>query len=277
LTYPLNEKGVQAAQKTKLWEGTGKREYQSINTVSPDGRIYVRCDGLYGLQVYDFDRCTGQFSNLRVIPFADSLFVFASAFAPDSKTLYFSNYEQLMSIDLSSPDPSATFDTLAYFDGNSSPYEPFLTGFWIPALAPDGRLYYTTTNSTLAMHRINAPGLAGQAADIEQHGLTLTTFNDGTMCQFPNYRLGEWAGSPCDTFQVQSPPPGFMRPPYLPSDAARSSQKDTGVKFLKPIGGKTPNTELPERRMPSMAEMALMRAAQQEKEAEMTKKEIKKQ
>lgn len=251
--FLVDPEGVHGPFTLEVGPNTSIDEYQSVNAMSPDGKTYVRCDGRNGLRIYDFDRCSGTFSNLRWIPFADpDLFGFATVFAPDSKTLYLSSWRAVMSLDLSAPDIAATLDTLAYFDGQAAPQEPYTTGFWIPCLAPNGKIYYATTNSTLAMHIVHDPGSPGQSADVQQHGLALTSYNNGTMCLFPNYRLGEWEGSPCDTVNGQKPGDGFTKTPYAP--APPRSQSYT---VLPPIGKPTtPGSPPPPRRL-SMAELAI--------------------
>lgn len=255
-TFLLDPEGVHGPFATTMPYLFPNKEYQSVNRISPDGHIYVRADGEQGLYIFDFDRCSGAFDNLRVLPFADEdFFGFATVFAPDSKHLYVSSWQMVTVLDLGSPDIMASMDTVAYFDGKSSPHEPFVTGFFTPNLGPDGKIYYATTNSTLAMHVIHHPDLPGPAADVEQHGLTLPKYNDGTMCLFPNYRLGEWEGSPCDTLNGQKPGDGFVRSDWYPPPL----NKTEGYTLLPPLfqgakaSGKTPE------RMPNMAEMELLR------------------
>ena len=146
--------------------------------------------------------------------------------------MYLSSYEMVMSMDMQAPDPPLTLDTLAYYDGFSTP-EPFNTGFWIPQQHEDGKLYYATTNGTLALHVIHHPELPGLAADIEQHAIKLPVYNDGTMCRFPNYRLGILAGSPCDTLQFSGSGDGFTNIPY----STEKPKKGEDYKILSPIRG----------------------------------------
>jgi len=264
-TFLLDSDGVHGPFTTVMPYQFSSPEYQSINAISPDGKTYVRSDGSHGLYIYDFDRCSGTFENLRVLPFPDqSFFGFATKFAPDSKHLYLSSWKMVTVLDLSAPNIIASLDTIAYFDGQASPQQPFTTGFFIPGLAPDNKIYYSTTNSTLAMHQIHNPNLPGQAADVEQHGLQLPKFNSGTMCQFPNYRLGEWEGSPCDTINGQKPGDGFVKSDWYPP--AVSNPK--GYTLLPPLfkGGES-SGKAPER-MPNMAEMAIMQMEAERKQAE---------
>jgi hypothetical protein len=268
-TFLLDPDGVHGPYETAMpYEFPGEA-YQSINAMAPDGRTYVRCDGLQGLYLYDFDRCSGTFGDLRVLPFADpDFFGFATVFAPNSRHLYISSWEYVTVLDLHAADIAATHDTLAYFDGQASPNEPFLTGYWNPNLGPDGKIYYTTPSSTMAMHVVHDPDLPGLGADVQQHGLDLPKLNNGTMCQFPNYRLGRWAGSPCDTLGYQGPGgDGFEHRAYEPPAALRSP---AGYTLLPPIGKPF---DKPRARQPSMAEMALEEREKQRMEREEMEKQ----
>ncbi len=174
-------------------------------------------------------------------------------------------------LDLSATNIGGTLDTLAYFDGKASPQEPFVTGFFFPNLAPDGKIYYATTNSTLSMHLIHNPDLPGQAADVEQHGLTLPKYNSGTMCLFPNYRLGEWEGSPCDTINDQKPGDGFTKSDWYPS----ALTKMEGYTLLPPLFKNAQPGSQPRARDLNMAELAFKRREENKKNAESDKKKDK--
>lgn len=264
-TFLLDPDGVHGPYETIMpYEFPGEA-FQSVNAMAPDGRTYVHCDGLQGLYIYDFDRCSGTFGDLRVLPFADpEFFARSTVFAPDSKHLYLSHSPYITILDLHAADIAATLDTLAYFDGQASPNQPFETGFFHASRGPNGKIYYATTNSTMAMHIIHSPNLPGQAADVQQHGLDLPKLNSGTMCQFPNYRLGRSVGSPCDTLGYQGPGGGgFEHLAYEPP--AVSQRPAGGYTLLPPIG--KPSGK-PKARQPSMMEMALEQLEKQRKEQE---------
>jgi len=264
-TFLLDMDGVHGPFETDMPFTFPGPEYQSVSTMSPDGRTYVRCDGNNGLYIYDFDRCSGTFDNLRSLPFADeSFYGFATVFASDSRHLYLSSFTELTVLDLEASDISASFDTLVYFDGNASPAPPFMTGFFIPNLGADGKIYYATTNSTLSLHIIHDPNQDGPVADVEQHGIDLPKLNDGTMCLFPNYRLGEWADSPCDT--LASGKPGFQPSQWYPP----AQHKMEGYTLLSPIGRKNAQAEgdQPRPYRPRIAEMAVERLKERKREKE---------
>lgn len=258
-TFLLDPTGVHGPFKTEMPYLYSEKEYQSVNAMSPDGNTYVRSDGEHGLYIFDFDRCGGAFSNLRLLPFNDpKFFSFATVFAPDSRHLYMSSWSFVTQLDLSVPDLAASLDTIAYFDGKASPNEPFLTGFFIPNLGPDGKIYYSTTNGTLSWHVIHSPDLPGVAADMEQHGIDLTKYNNGTMAIYPNYRLGEWEGAPCDTLNGQKPGDGFSKTTWFPPAESKIGQ----YRLLPGIGQTRERGDTPREHHPTMAEMAIERAAQ---------------
>jgi hypothetical protein len=63
--------------------------------------------------------------------------------------------------------------------------------------------------------------------------LDLPCWNNLTITQFPNYRLGEWNNSPCDTLNGQKPGDGFTATEYAPE----RFRKDTAYTLLPPIPG----------------------------------------
>ncbi len=247
-TFLLDPTGVHGPFESALPYTFPAPEYQSVNKISPDGKIYVRCDGNHGLYIYDLDRCNGTLSNLRVLPFADEAYFARSIeFSPDSKRLYLVAPEYISVVNITESDPAATFDTLAYFDGKALPYEPFKSLFFLQSLAPDNKIYCCTGVSPV-QHLINNPTLEGMAADVRQRGIDLPKYNSGTMCQFPNYRLGEYEGSPCDTLNFQLPNDGFITTQWSPNTAKQ------GYTLLKPLGHprSSPITPAPRPRLSEM-------------------------
>mgnify|MGYP003874855171 CR=1 FL=1 len=234
LVYLINESGINGPFKQGYGPPFLRGESLGFSTFSPDGATYIRVSERAGLRVFDFDRCNGQLSNLRVIPFEDGFRSFSALYSADSRFLYLSFYDKMVVMDMQSDDPVLSLDTLCYYDGFATPV-PFDTGFLTGQLHEDGKIYYATTNGTLALHVIHHPEMPGLAADVQQHGIKLPLYNAETMCRFPNYRLGKWAGSPCDTMHQKDPhPPGFHDEPYTPQ-----KEPDAHVwRVLSPLRGK---------------------------------------
>ncbi|MBL7775239.1 MAG: hypothetical protein JNK89_04510, partial [Saprospiraceae bacterium] len=184
---------------------------------SPDGNTYLRHDSRTALRLYDFDRCSGQLSNLRIIPYKGQENTFFASFSPDSRFLYLNRPGYVWSLDLLAQDISASFDTLADWELNYYPNFPWSTSYGLTQLGPDGKIYYSNWGSTQALNLIHRPDLPGDASDCEEDAIHMPRWNDVGITQFPNYRLGKWQASPCDTLQAQGPPAeGFTHTPYQP-------------------------------------------------------------
>lgn len=215
--FLITPEGVQGPFTQILGDPFPNSEGRGVTNFSPDGTIYVRNDANNGLHMMDFNRCTGELSNLRILPYDQTTgFRFGSAvFSPDSRFIYLSNSNLVVQLDLEAPnlDYSAV-DTVQMYDNFADPYPPFLTGYLYPQLGSDGKIYYSTSGTTPRLHVINRPNLPGLACDVENHGVQLPRFNGRTTCFFPNYRLGEWEGSPCDTLNGQRPGDGFVKTSY---------------------------------------------------------------
>jgi hypothetical protein len=208
-------------------------EYESESLFSEDGTLFLRHDAKTALRLYDFDRCTGQLSNLRIIPFQEPLHSFYAAFSPDNHFLYLNRPGWVWSLNTQAADLSASYDSVAAWEINVYPTFPWYTAYGLNHLGPDGKIYWSNWTSTQALNVMHHPNLPGDAADCEEEGLILPRWSDLGICQFPNYRLGEWEGSPCDTINFQKPGDGFAATPYEPERFRR----DTGYTVLPPIPG----------------------------------------
>jgi hypothetical protein len=166
---------------------------------SPDGTKYACYDTYTDLEVFDFDRCDGVFSNPRHVAINDSMLGSGVSFSPNSKLVYASSILYLYQFDLTQTDLQNTYQTVAVWDSFYSPFAPLATYFYNQLLAPDNKIYAATWNSTRHLHIIDQPDSVGLACNVIQHGLAIPTFNDGTVPNHPNYFLGPVTGSICDS------------------------------------------------------------------------------
>jgi len=199
----IQVKDVQEFENISDYSGIG----QSI--FSPDGSRYVAStirgnvgDDCY-IDIYDFDRCTGELFNPVQITYADSAWSGGVAISPNSRFLYVSSFRYVYQYDLWASDIEASKDTVAAWDGFFVP-PVFATTFFLAQLAPDGKIYISANNSVPYLHVINNPDLPGDSCDVCQHCIELPTWNAFSMPNFPNYRLHHLEGSPCDT--LRQPP-----------------------------------------------------------------------
>ena len=166
---------------------------------SPDGSKFAYYWGIEDLDVFDFDRCSGLFSNPVHIDIDDYDQMGGVAFSPNSQFLYVSSVLDVYQFDVLAPDIPSTQVHIAHWDSTYSPSPPFATVFDIAQLAPDGKIYIATGNGTFKLHVINAPDMQGLACDLVQHAITLPTYFMNSLPNHPNYHLGPLLGSPCDT------------------------------------------------------------------------------
>ncbi len=145
--------------------------------------------------LFDFDRCTGIFSNPNVIPVTTHSYLYGQAFSANSKLLYTCSSNYIFQIDVN----ALTVDTVATFDGFSSIIQGLYTTFMNMYLAANGKIYITTGNGTQHIHEMNYPDSAGVACDVQQHAIFLNAWNFRAVPNHPNYYLGPVIGSVCDT------------------------------------------------------------------------------
>ncbi|MBL0054531.1 MAG: T9SS type A sorting domain-containing protein [Bacteroidetes bacterium] len=141
------------------------------------------------VRIFDFDRCTGIFSNPFIIDISDTYPGMGSQFSSNSKYLYCATQQHLHQIDVA----TQTKTLVATNDTFYSPYFPFQTDFWSMYRAANGKIYISSGNGVIDMHVINEPDSAGLACDVQLHSLHLPCFQFRANVYHPNYYLG------CDT------------------------------------------------------------------------------
>ncbi len=166
---------------------------------SPDGKYFGYSSEQGGFDLFEFDRCSGVFTNIlndtvyNPIGFNSGL-----EFSPNSQFVYVCNSEDIYQYDVTSPNVLSTKTVVAVYDGYQNP-PGFGTFLALPQLAPDGKIYITTGNSTFNFHTIDEPDLPGLSCAVNQHSVQIPAFNFNTIPNHPNYFLGALTGSPCDT------------------------------------------------------------------------------
>jgi hypothetical protein len=171
-------------------------------TFSPDGKKFAYVYGDAGtivnfdIRIFDFDRCTGMFSNEHWIDLSDGYVGFGCAFSPNSEFVYASTPQHIFQINTN------TFfvDTIATYDGFYSPYTWCCqTSFFNMYLAANGKIYITSGSGVQHIHEMNYPDSAGTACDLQQHAINLGTWSFRAVPNHPNYYLGcdTTSGCPC--------------------------------------------------------------------------------
>ena len=174
---------------------------------SPNGEKYFRSTTPSGLQILDFDRCTGVFSNPIFIP-TDSIGYSGPAglaASNDNHFLYVSTNKFLFQYDLFATDIPSSKVFLAQND--STYYNPEKGTFHHARLAPDGKIYLVSLNYVPEMAVVQFPERQGLASKVEQHGYKLPAlYGNDFIFNFPHYRLGPVDGSSCDTLGIDNIP-----------------------------------------------------------------------
>lgn len=186
---------------------------------SNDGSKFVYFNANYlttgVLEIFDFDRCTGDFSNSVYVSIPmSSGFGGGAAFSANNRFLYTANIDSIYQFDMNSSNIGASKINVAAWDNYYDTvytFPPFPALFDKMQLAPIGRIYITTGNSTEKLHYIEYPDSLDTACHVVQHGIQLPSLYFNTLPNHPNYFLGRDTGSVCDTITVwmsfSSPPP----------------------------------------------------------------------
>ncbi|MBP6511583.1 MAG: T9SS type A sorting domain-containing protein [Bacteroidia bacterium] len=201
----------------------GTQQYNNAGDMSFNaiGNKVALCGYANYLGLFDFNRCTGQISNEILIEPNIGLpykFYTSVIFSPDGSKLYVNSSQEAYQ----QPGKLYQFDLSA---ANISASRIIIDSFPIPAensgmeMGPDGKIYiscvfdsigssfpyppnlFNAYNSNLSV--INQPDSLGLACDFQPFSFYL----GGARTYYglpnnPDYELGAWVGSPCDTLTV---------------------------------------------------------------------------
>ncbi len=170
---------------------------------SVDGSRYAYFEPFGGLDIWDFDRCSGLFSNQIHIDINDSGGAGGAAFSRKGRYLYISKIYFAYQFDLFATDIAASKTTIAVYDGFASGGF-FPTVFYQMQLAPNDKIYINSSSSVFDYHVINYPDSGGLACDLQQHSIHLPGYSK-SLPNHPNYFLGPISGSVCDSLTSDIP------------------------------------------------------------------------
>ena len=171
---------------------------------SPDGTKFAWVGGYSGINIYDFDRCSGILNNPIDLPFYYAgnpiyNYQYGLSFSSDSRFLYIAQSYYILQFDLASVNISGSVDTIGYIA--NPPDSTEARGYYfLMQLAPDGKRYISANNGIKYLHVINHPDKKGDSCNFVNYGFPLPYYNSFGLPSYPgNYRLGALHGSPCDT------------------------------------------------------------------------------
>jgi hypothetical protein len=193
--------GIQGPWIDDLITWRGNNPGQTV--FSQDGSKYAYFEPLGGLDIWDFDRCSGLFSNQIHVAISDSGGAGGAAFSRNGRYLYISKIYFAYQFDLFATDIAASKTTIAVYDGFASGGF-FPTVFYQMQLAPDDKIYINSSSSVYDYHVINFPDSGGIACDFQQHSIHLPGYSV-SLPNHPNYFLGPIPGSVCDSLTIDVP------------------------------------------------------------------------
>ena len=166
---------------------------------SPDGSQYAMAGQSNILHLFDFDRCSGMFSNPRIANIDTTDRVRSLSFSPNSRYIYISHLQyRIFQFDTWQTNLNSASITVALWDSFIDPTSGLQVLFHNHQLASNGKIYISTFNSSKYFHVINSPNDPGLTCNIMQHAFDISNYNV-TIPNFPNYNLGSQSGSPCDS------------------------------------------------------------------------------
>jgi hypothetical protein len=175
---------------------------------SPDGNYFANQLAIGTFQIavnlFQFDRCTGQFSNPILLVIPDSatygLFFFCGVqFSPNSRFLYAINSTNIVQFDLDSTNIQNSLKIVSHWDYSDTTFAYFGGK---SELAADGKIYNGGVVCNPALTVINNPDEKGLACNVTLQSFVLPTQNACGVPDMPNYTLGALLGSPCDTLST---------------------------------------------------------------------------
>ena len=202
---PFNQSTMGLIKRMPGWGNSGYMLF------SPDGKKFIKTLPRNGLNIYDFDRCTGLLSNPIHIeyptyypgtdtilccpeqkPFGQYPPLQTVAFSANSKYLYWSGDTSVFQYDLNAADIPNSYIKI----GKTA----IPIGF--AKLAPDRKIYLWSGASGY-MHVINSPDISGMQCGFQEN-LFSQLYSTIGYPSYPNYELGPLQGSLCDTISTVS-------------------------------------------------------------------------
>ncbi len=206
--YVVTPNGINGPYTQSIGDTVKGSAYAGQMAANSEGKkvAFAGVDGT--LQLFDFDRCSGLFSNyfnLNGIPDSLTLGYYGCSFSPESSYLYTSTADSLFQFDLSATNIKASKTLIAGYTGAALGQ----IGIGQHLIGPDEKIYIAITNwafnscdsMTTHLSVINNPDLLGPACNFTPFSFPLINCSEvyAGLPNMPNYNLGSLVGSVCDT------------------------------------------------------------------------------
>ena len=198
-TFLLTPLGIELKQIQPMGGPIGR--FGGQGAFSPNGNLLAAFSSSYQLRIYDFDRCSGQLSNMRYKNITNQT-AGGAAFSPNNRFLYINSWEKIWQFDLESADVLNSQILIAEYDTTSpDPATGLLAGFGYMYLAADGKIYLQNFSGVM-LNVINNPDMPGQACNFVQNQIQCPTYYYATVPTYVNLDLKQVPGSICDSLGV---------------------------------------------------------------------------
>ncbi len=182
----------------------GLDSYRGQATVSNDGTKYAIIYWNQCLQLFDFDRCTGNFNLIFNNNLNDNSGPGGGvAFSESGNYFYATTSYFCCQFNMLSADIYLSKKVIEVFDGlivNGG-----YCDFQQCRLAPDGKIYISAGSTNYLWSRINFPELPDTAADVEQHVVQLYCDGNASFPNLPNFNLGALPPNICNSTVYEYP------------------------------------------------------------------------
>ncbi len=175
--------------------GAAVKDGEGGANFSPNGKYHARYNnvskdiGQY-LDVYDYDRCTGKFSNQRNIHYIGQ-YGAGVAFSPNSRYLYVAVGKELLQYDMEATDFATSKRIISRIDGVRDCHNVYYLDYYNCQLAPNGKIYIVPAVCSQFLHVIENPDLPDTLCQLKQHSVSISTRTGYSLPNFPNFRLGK--------------------------------------------------------------------------------------
>ncbi|MBK7430857.1 MAG: hypothetical protein IPI62_07945 [Bacteroidetes bacterium] len=123
--YLLTNTGLQGPFTQDIGYSIAPNDWIWQSCFSPDGRKFAYVMARDSMNILDFDRCTGMFSNEIILAINDSAVGRGVAFSTNSQVMYVSSMLYIYQYNLNSVNIDSTKTIIANFDGFADMTPPF--------------------------------------------------------------------------------------------------------------------------------------------------------
>ncbi len=201
--FLLSPQGFEAMPPQIMSLGNGTCEHQGQTSASLDGSMIANW-GDCKVTVLGFDRCAGLLSESLELPAPAHWFAGGGVvFSPSGRYLFATSHNVLFRADLESNTPK--LDTMRFSYGQG-PYTVPGNTFHYLVNGPDEKIYGNIPSRARYFHVLKNPEEIGIAnINFVPQDVQLPVANARTLPYFPNFRLYDLPGSPCDTLGINAP------------------------------------------------------------------------